>query len=209
MLGPNGSGKSSVFDALLQWARHMGRRQLRTISDDYFDFEAGTVSSPEVDLHNIDDSTSTELIGSLVHVRSAHRNTPDVLADSIQKQEDFRQRYSVDRMVDTDASLGEHYQRLVARFLPVLSNLESNDAARDLETVRATLAPVRKSLTRVLPHLQFTSLGDPTSDGSFYFTRDAVRGFRYESLRGEKRQSLIFCLTSILRRQHCASRSSV
>ena len=87
-------------------------------------------------------------------------------------------------MVDTDATLGEHYQRLVARFLPVLSNLESGDAARDLEDVRAILAPVRSSLTRVLPHLRFTGLGDPTSEGSFYFTRDGIREFRYESLSG-------------------------
>ena len=87
-------------------------------------------------------------------------------------------------MVDTDATLGEHYQRLVARFLPVLSNLESGDAARDLEAARAILAPVQNSLTRVLPHLRFTGLGDPTSNGSFYFTRDDIRGFRYESLSG-------------------------
>ena len=46
------------------------------------------------------------------------------------------------------------------------------------------LAPVQDSLTRVLPPLRFTGLGDATSDGSFYFTRDGIRGFRYESLSG-------------------------
>ena len=87
-------------------------------------------------------------------------------------------------MIDTDAALGEHYQRIVARFLPVLSNLESRDAAGDLEAIRAELAPVQDSLTRVLPHLRFTGLGDPTSEGSFYFIRDGVRDFRYENLSG-------------------------
>ena len=104
--------------------------------------------------------------------------------DSIQKQEDFRTSQSFDRMVETDSALGEHYQRLVARFVPVLSNLESGDAVQDLETIRAILAPVQDSLTRVLPHLRFTGLGDATSDGSFYFIRDGTRGFRYESLSG-------------------------
>ena len=66
----------------------------------------------------------------------------------------------------------------------MLSNLESGDAVRDVEDVRATLAPVQDSLTRVLPHLRFAGLGDPTSEGSFYFTRDATRGFRYENLCG-------------------------
>ena len=184
MLGPNGSGKSSIFDAFLEWARDQGRRRRSNFSNDYFDSETGTLSSPEVILHDSNASGSSEPLGPLVHVRTAHRNTPDVLANSIQKQEDFRRRNPLDRMVETDAALGEHYQRLVARFVPVLSNLESGDAVQDLETIRAMLAPVQDSLTRVLPHLRFTGLGDATSEGSFYFTRDATRGFRYENLSG-------------------------
>ena len=123
-------------------------------------------------------------MGQLVHVRTAHRNTPDVLTDSVQKQNDFRQRFPFDRMTETDATLGEHYQRLVARFLPLLSNLDNDDAAGDLEAVRSGLRPVQDSLTRVLPHLRFTGLGDVTSAGSFYFSREDTRHFRYESLSG-------------------------
>ena len=184
MLGPNGSGKSSVFDAFLQWARAQGRRRRRDISNDYFDFQTGTISTPEVILHDSNASGSSEPLGPLVHVRTAHRNTPDVFASSIEKQQDFRSRRPFDRMVETDIALGEHYQRLVAKFVPVLSNLESGDAAQDLETVRGMLAPVRDSLTRVLPQLRLTGLGNATTDGSFYFTRDGIREFRYESLSG-------------------------
>ena len=117
-------------------------------------------------------------------MRTAHRNTPDVLANVIEKQTDFRQRSTLDRMTETDAALVEHYQRLVARFLPVISNLESDNAGRDLEKIRATLTPVRESLNRVFPHLRFTGLGDLTSSGSFFFTRDDIREFRYENLSG-------------------------
>ena len=184
MLGPNGSGKSSVFDAFLQWARAKGRRQRSDFSNDYFDSEMGIFGTPEVIFHDNDASDLSEPLGPLVHVRTAHRNTPDVLADSIEKQQDFRRREPFDRMIETDDTLGEHYQRLVARFVPVLSNLESGDAAQDLETIRAHLAPVQDSLTLVLPHLRFTGLGNATSDGSFYFTRDNIREFRYESLSG-------------------------
>ena len=184
MLGPNGTGKSSVFDAFLEWARAQGRRRRSNFPHDYFDSETGTLSSPEVIVHDSNPSGSSEPLGPLVHVRTAHRNTPDVLAESIKKQQDFRRRNPLDRMVETDDALGEHYQRLVAKFVPVLSNLESGDAVQDLEAVRAMLAPVQDSLTRVLPHLRFTGLGDATSDGSFYFTRDGTRGFRYESLSG-------------------------
>ena len=184
MLGPNGSGKSSVFDAFLEWARHRGRPRKRSLSNEYFDSETGRFGKPEVILHTPNIPESSEPPGPLVHVRTAHRNTPDVLADSVRKQEEFRERSPFERMTDTDVALGEHYQRLVARFLPVLSNLESGDAAGDLEAVRDTLLPVQDSLVRVFPHLRFAGLGNPTSDGSFYFTRDDVRGFRYENLSG-------------------------
>ena len=184
MLGPNGSGKSSVFDAFLEWARGQGRNRNSRLTSDYFDFGKGTFGRPEILLHDSNTSGPSSPLGPLVHVRTAHRNTPDVLANSIQKQQEFRSRAPLDRMVETDVALGEHYQRLVAKFVPLLSNLESGDAARDLETVRAMLAPVQDSLTRVLPQLRFTGLGDATSDGSFYFTRDSIRGFRYESLSG-------------------------
>ena len=184
LLGPNGSGKSSVFDAFLEWARARGRRRRANFSNDYFDYETGNYGRPEVILHDSNGSGSSEPLGPLVHVRTAHRNTPDVLAGSIQKQDEFRRRRPLDRMVETDDALGEHYQRLVARFLPMLSRLEGSDASSDLESIRATLAPVRDSLVRVLPHLRFEGLGDPTSDGSFYFTRNDIREFRYESLSG-------------------------
>ena len=184
MLGPNGSGKSSVFDAFLEWARAQGRRRLSNLSNDYFDSDMGMFGIPEVTLHDHDAYDRSEPPGPLVHVRTAHRNTPDVLVNSIEKQADFRHRDPIDRMVETDSSLGEHYQRLVARFVPVLSNLDSGDAAADLEAIRAYLAPVQESLTRVLPHLSFTGLGDATADGSFYFTRDKTRRFRYENLSG-------------------------
>ena len=123
-------------------------------------------------------------LGALVHVRTAHRNTPDVLANSIEKQSDFRSRRNIDRMVETDDALGEHYQRLIARLIPVLSNLETDDAVGNVAAAKALLKPVQESLTKVLPHLRFTGLGDATADGSFYFTRDNIRAFRYESLSG-------------------------
>ena len=181
MLGPNGSGKSSVFDAFLVWARAQGKSMRSYFTDDYFDSETFMFGTPEVMLH---DSDASEPLGPLVHVRTAHRNTPAVLSNSIEKQQDFRRRETIDRMVETDDSMGEHYQRLVARFVPVLSNLDGGDAAEDLETIRAYLAPVQDSLRRVLPHLSFTGLGDATAEGSFYFSRDKIRRFRYENLSG-------------------------
>ena len=185
MLGPNGSGKSSVFDAFLQWARSEGRRFRRGVSNDYFDFETGHFGTPEVTLHPTDPHGSAEPLGPMVHVRTAHRNTPDVMADSVQKQEDFRsRRNALERMTETDASLSEHFHRLVAKLLPTLSRLEPDDADSDLRNARRELEPLRKSLTRVFPYLRLEALWDDSLGGSFYFERDDGRRFQYEHLSG-------------------------
>lgn len=184
MLGPNGTGKSSVFDAFLEWARAQGRARKSNVSNEYFDSETGEFGRPEVILHGVGATRLPVPVGALVHVRTAHRNTPDVLIESIQKQEDFHRRGRIDRMSETDVALRDHYQRLVARFLPVLSNLENEDVAKDVEVARSILKPVQESLTRVLPYLRFAGLAQNTSYGSFYFTREGTRRFRFENLSG-------------------------
>ena len=112
----------------------------------------GSVGTPDVRLHPSTPGGVSAQSGSLLHVRTAHRNTPDVLARSVTKQAEFGKSARFDRMIDTDAVLTEHYQRLVSRFLPVLAKLDGGDAAEDLEEVRGQLAPVQQSLTKVLPH---------------------------------------------------------
>ena len=181
MLGPNGSGKSSVFDAFLQWSRSQGRPGRRNIPPTYFDSQQGMVATPEVYLH---EASNHDASATQVHVRTAHRNTPDVMVSSIERQKTFRSRATIDRMTDTDAALGEHYQRLVTGFLPVLTKLDSEDVPEDLAAIRGKLARVRDATQRVLPHLRLENLGDPSREGSFYFTRDDERQFRFENLSG-------------------------
>ena len=98
MLGPNGSGKSSVFDAFLQWARQQGRPARRNVSSTYFDSETGAFGQPVIIPHAAADGVHSGGLGSLLHVRTAHRNTPDVVAKTVEKQPDFRQRTTFERM---------------------------------------------------------------------------------------------------------------
>ena len=184
MLGPNGSGKSSVFDAFIHWGRQIGRPGRRSVSATYFNTGVSSFGVPEVDIHESSLSQTGTPIWNQLHVRTAHRNTPDVLTDSLQHPKEFGANTRVDRMIETDQALREHYQRLAAGFLPILANLDNSNAAQDLEKLRGRLAPLQEALNRVLPHLHFTGLGDPTSEGSFYFTRDGTREFRYENLSG-------------------------
>ena len=183
MLGPNGSGKSSVFDAFLQWARQHGRQRRNRVPNTYFNAENADYGAPQVEIHSSDPDIDDTRMGQRFHLRTAHRNTPEVVTNEVRKVEKLGQFSHVDRMIETDIALHEHYQRIVSRFLPILSRLDG-DARHDLQEIRDWLAPVQEALVRVLPHLEFTNLGDPTSEGSYHFERDGVRAFRYENLSG-------------------------
>ncbi|WP_419552019.1 AAA family ATPase [Candidatus Poriferisodalis sp.] len=183
MLGPNGSGKSSVFDAFLSWARDHGRAARGRISDTYFNAEATAVGRPQLKFHESEADADGTPVGRRIHLRTAHRNTPEVVTNEVQKVNKLGESNRLDRMIETDSALREHYQRIVSRFLPILSRLDG-DASDDLQEIREWLAPVQEALIRVLPHLEFTNLGDPTSEGSYHFERDGIRAFRYENLSG-------------------------
>ncbi len=184
MLGPNGSGKSSVFDAMLEWARTQGRQRRTNVPIEYFSSDASARGAPALDFHEDQPAGGAAQRGARLHVRTAHRNTPEVLTNSVQKSPKFGTTSRFDRMVETDTALAEHYQRLVSGFLPVLADLEGETASASLAEIRGRLAPVQEAITRILPHLSFTGLGDPTDGGSFYFTRNGERAFRYENLSG-------------------------
>ena len=184
MLGPNGTGKSSVFDALLLWARRNGRTNQGRTPSRYFDASGASQTDLAVRTHGDVCSDTDERLGTRVHVRTAHRHTPRVSTSSVRKPPKLDEQVSFDLMIDTDASLGGHYPRLVTRFLPVLSKLSGGDASHDLQQIRNQLEPLQSSLTRVLPYLRLAHLGDPSEEGSFYFVRNDGQEFRYENLSG-------------------------
>lgn len=77
-----------------------------------------------------------------------------------------------------------HYQTLVGRFVRLLSDFTQE---RTLADARAELNPLVQAVKKMFPHLELESLGDALQDGSFFFSKNDVRNFRYENLSsGEK-----------------------
>ena len=79
-----------------------------------------------------------------------------------------------------------NYQRLIANTISGVYNTSNN--SKTVEKLRDELTGrIANSMERVFEDLKFTSLGDPLSNGSFYFTKGVTENFHYHNLSaGEK-----------------------
>lgn len=195
LVGPNGSGKSSIFEALLAWSKSAGKQQQGNVPIEYYSSD-GTAGQAQVELWE-----QVQAPGRRVHIRTAYRNTPDVLTNRVSKVAPVDETVLTNRMIDDDKSLAAHYQRVVGLILPILSDLHGDGAEQSLQAARDVMTPVADSVQRLFPSLSYASLGNPTDGGSFFFNRDGERNFRFENLSGGEKSAFDLLLDAHVVRQ--------
>ena len=184
LLGPNGCGKSSLFDA---FQRRLKVDQFFGMSDElkrYYRRAESVGESDEVDLefHGSNPTAEDELKKS-VYVRSAYRHDPSFIDTTIQQPKDVLDRHAVHRLIDTDKTVQNNYQRIIWR---LLSKVTTPGLTTD-SIIEDTIGELRRSMEIVLGDIRLDSLVTPQDAGTFTFTKGAARSFLYENLSaGEK-----------------------
>lgn len=198
LVGPNGSGKTSFMEALNHYYKFagygdVGESNYLSKIDVKRKFEFGewySIASKTVDIDFYDAAYPKDVGRSNIkghfYFRSAYRNEPDFVIDTMRKQDDPTKTVHLKSLIQNDQSVSSNYQRLIANSISELYKSENNQ--KDVATLRSELTgKISASIERVFEDLHFSSLGDPLQNGNFYFTKGTTKDFPYKNLSaGEK-----------------------
>lgn len=196
LVGPNGSGKTSFMEAMNHFYKYSGYQDL---GDSRYLYKDSSLlsrhewfqKSPNLVKIAFHDATFANEFGRSdvkghFYFRGAYRNEPDFQIDAMVKQPDPKESVRLKSLILNDQTVSANYQRLIADTISGLYNTEND--CKTVSVLRDELVgKTRVALGHIFENLNFSSLGDPLKNGSFYFTKGKAKDFSYCNLSaGEK-----------------------
>lgn len=190
LVGPNGSGKTSLFEAfyhfyILNGFNHPGEGDYLVKKDGQPSHDNWLYNNVAITIHGNTALNKESLMGKF-YFRTAYRNEPDFTVTNLHKQKDPSKSVKLGNLMQNDITVSENYQRLVAQTLAGVYKNENN--GKTVEQLRTELiGKLQESLSNIFEDLSMTSIGDPLSNGSFFFEKGVSKDFHYKNLSaGEK-----------------------
>ncbi|MCA8831969.1 AAA family ATPase [Hymenobacter pini] len=198
LVGPNGSGKSSLFDGFNAMATVVSNN-FRPIEGYYSKagypssgshwgiFEQEKINVNFYDSHPFNWRNSDNDINTRFYIRTGYRYEPDFTLKSLARLGDVTKDEGQPRyMMSLETRVSSNYQRLVAQAVSDIFE-DTNGHETKAQIRERLIGKIRDSFNRVLPGAILMNLGDPLSNGNFYFTKGSSSNWSYKNLSaGEK-----------------------
>lgn len=206
--GPNGSGKSSVFDGLKTW--HWANGGQGQAWDETYGTKVGSApinwtQHVAVEFHE-PTPTGQDERKRLVYVRSAFRNEADFNIGGISRLASPLDQPKVHRLIDTDVSVSDNYQRLILQTLDGVYRDDLPAEMTRLELRDRIIGRVRDALGHVFSDLQLEGVGGVTvgsdSVGTFYFSKGTATRFLYKNLSAGEKACFDLLLDAVVKSEY-------
>ena len=207
LVGPNGSGKTSLLQALNTWYTYRGygfyenksfllkEEENINLGNNWFH----SFTNVEIEAHDQELNNST--LKGKFYFRSAYRNEPDFDVQSLSRQENPINQLRLRRLIDNDQTVFENYQRLVSQ---TMANLYKAD--NDQKTVKALreelIGKIAQSLKNVFGDLTLSNIGDPLTEGNFFFEKGSSKNFHYKNLSAGEKSAFDLILDLIIKSEY-------
>lgn len=198
LVGPNGGGKSSLLEAFNTWYKTFchSHGSEETYTKKYSNQAFQPHQDINVEFHLDDQNLAKHK--KTMYFRTAYRNDPDFMINSLNRVGTPYESLSIDKMIQNDQTVSANYQRLISYTLSGV--YEETDDTKTIKHLREELiGQIRASMQNVFHDLVLNNFGDPLSDGSFRFQKGNVASYHYKNLSGGEKSAFDLLLDLILK----------
>ncbi|MEQ7799762.1 AAA family ATPase [Pedobacter sp. ASV1-7] len=203
LVGPNGSGKTSLFEAFnhfykLSGYNSIGMEDYCSKKDSPLSGQGWHIDKVGIDFHETFDKAH---IKDKFYFRTAYRNEHDFTVNNLKAQKIPTESFKFDTLNGNDLTVSENYQRLISQTLAGVFNSTNN--SKTVEQYREELiGEIKQSLNNVFDDLTLSSIGDPLSNGSFYFNKGNSKDFHYKNLSAGEKSAFDLLLDLIIKSKY-------